>query len=76
MCPKPDSPPSFEKVMDDLQKIVRQLEGGELSLEDSLKAFEEGVRLTRACQEYLAQAQKRIEILSQNEDGTVSTRPF
>ncbi len=62
----------FEKAIDDLQALVRKLEGGDLSLEDSLKAFEDGVKLIRACQETLGSAEKRVQILTQAGD----TEPF
>ena len=49
--------------LDQLQQTVKRLESGELSLEDSLKNFEQGVRLTRLCQQHLATAEQRVEIL-------------
>ena len=68
---------TFEQGFERLQGIVKQLESGELSLEDSLKAFEQGVRLTRVCQGRLSAAEQRIELLTQvNADGTVQTQPF
>jgi exodeoxyribonuclease VII small subunit len=57
---------SFEKSLEELQAIVKRLESGELSLEDSLKAFESGVQLVRQCQEVLTSAEKRVQLLSQN----------
>lgn len=60
---------SFESSLQDLEKIVRRLEDGEMSLEESLKLFEDGVRLSRECQERLNQAERRIEILLADEDG-------
>lgn len=67
----------FEGSLEALQGIVRKLESGELSLEDALKSFEEGVKLTRQCQEYLAGAERRIELLTQaTSDGKVETQPF
>ena len=74
-----DSSPqlSFEAALDRLQQTVRKLESGELSLEDSLKSFEEGVRLTRVCQEQLKSAEQRIEVLTQmSADGKAETTPF
>ncbi len=56
--------PSFEVALDQLQSSVKKLESGELSLEDALKQFEEGVKLTRICQEYLGAAEQKIEILT------------
>ncbi|MEH6562898.1 MAG: exodeoxyribonuclease VII small subunit [Marinobacter sp.] len=66
----------FEKSLDELETLVRNLEQGELSLEQSLTAFERGVKLTRACQHALKSAEQRVEQLVQNDDGTLETRPF
>lgn len=55
---------NFEKSMTELEAIVRQLEKGELSLEESLKQFEKGIKLTRQCQEVLSQAEQKIETLA------------
>ena len=60
---------SFENSLGELEKIVRQLEDGDLSLEESLELFETGVRLSRECRERLNQAERRIEILSEDADG-------
>lgn len=60
---------SFEASLANLEKIVRRLEEGDLPLEESLKLFEDGVRLSRECQERLNQAERRIEILLRDEDG-------
>ena len=60
---------TFESSLKELEKIVGRLEDGELSLEESLKLFEDGVRLSRECQERLNQAERRIEILLKDEDG-------
>lgn len=53
----------FEAALDQLQQTVKRLESGELSLEQSLQFFEEGVRLTRLCQSQLTAAEQRVEIL-------------
>ncbi|NMT64026.1 exodeoxyribonuclease VII small subunit [Marinobacter orientalis] len=66
----------FEKSLDELEKLVRDLEQGELSLEQSLTAFERGVKLTRECQQALRTAEQRVEQLVENSDGTLQTRPF
>jgi len=66
----------FEKSLDELETLVRNLEEGKLSLEQSLAAFERGVKLTRACQQALKSAEQRVEQLVQNDDGTLETRPF
>ncbi|MGI8788043.1 MAG: exodeoxyribonuclease VII small subunit [Pyrinomonadaceae bacterium] len=60
---------TFETSLQDLEKIVRRLEAGDSSLEDSLKLFEDGVRLSRECQERLNQAERRIEVLLKDENG-------
>lgn len=60
---------SFETSLSALEKIVRKLEEGDLTLEESLKLFEDGVRLSRECQERLNQAERRIEVLSKDENG-------
>lgn len=61
--------PTFENSLKELEKIVRRLEEGDSSLEESLKLFEDGVRLSRECQERLNQAERRIEILLKDENG-------
>lgn len=66
----------FEKSLDELETLVRNLEQGELSLEQSLTAFERGVKLTRACQQALKNAEQRVEQLVQSEDGTLDSRPL
>jgi exodeoxyribonuclease VII small subunit len=60
---------NFEAGLAALEKIVRELERGDLPLEESLKLFEEGVRLSRECQERLSQAERRIEVLLSDTDG-------
>lgn len=60
---------NFEAGLAALEKIVRQLERGDLPLEESLKLFEEGVRLSRECQERLSQAERRIEVLLNDAEG-------
>ncbi len=68
--------PRFEDALGRLETIVTNLEAGELSLEDSLRLFEEGVRLTRHCATRLDEAQRRIEILTRGEGGTLKTEPL
>ena len=60
---------NFENSLASLEAIVRELERGDLPLEDSLKLFENGVRLARECQDRLNQAERRIEILMRDNDG-------
>lgn len=64
-----DKKQTFETSLKELEKIVRRLEDGDLPLEDSLKLFEDGVKLSRECQERLNQAERRIEILLKDENG-------
>jgi exodeoxyribonuclease VII small subunit len=59
---------NFEASLQELEKIVRRLEDGDLPLEYSLRLFEDGVRLSRQCQERLDQAERRIEVLLQDEN--------
>jgi exodeoxyribonuclease VII small subunit len=66
MATEKKEPVDFEKALEKLQNTVRQIEGGELSLEGALKSFEEGVSLARSCQEYLQAAEKRVETLTQS----------
>ena len=60
---------TFEASLAQLETIVKQLEQGDLSLEDSLKLFEKGVALSRECRERLNEAERRIEILLKDTDG-------
>ncbi|HEV8076771.1 MAG TPA: exodeoxyribonuclease VII small subunit [Marinobacter sp.] len=66
----------FEKSLEELEQLVRDLEHGELTLEQSLATFERGVGLTRDCQQALKSAEQRVEVLVQNSDGSFETRPF
>ena len=60
---------NFETALSALEKIVRELERGDLPLERSLELFEEGVRLSRDCQERLNSAERRIEVLLHDNEG-------
>ena len=60
---------TFESSLASLERVVRELERGELPLEKSLELFEEGVRLSRECQERLNEAERRIEVLLQDDEG-------
>lgn len=62
---------TFEASLNDLEKIVKQLEDGDLPLEKSLKLFEDGVKLSRECRERLTNAERRIEVLLQDADGNL-----
>lgn len=65
---------NFENDLEQLEKIVAALEEGGLSLDDSLKRFEEGIKLSRACEKTLTEAEKRIEILLKNSKGELEAR--
>lgn len=69
-----DKKMTFENSLQELERIVRRLEEGDSSLEDSLKLFEDGVRLSRECQERLNQAERRIEVLLKDETGNPTLR--
>ncbi len=60
---------SFESSLEALEKIVQQLENGDLPLEKSLELFEQGIKLSRQCQERLSQAERRIEVLLRDNQG-------
>ncbi|MBS3964829.1 MAG: exodeoxyribonuclease VII small subunit [Methylomonas sp.] len=66
---------SFEEAMDELEKLVEQMERGDLSLEDALKAFERGIKLTRTCQQALQDAEQKVKILLEN-NGQPTLEPF
>jgi exodeoxyribonuclease VII small subunit len=66
----------FEDCLARLEQIVGALEAGNLTLDDSLKAFEEGVAMMRQCARYLDEAERRIEILTKDESGMPRTQPF
>ena len=67
---------NFEEAILGLEEKVRLLESGNMSLDDSLKAFEEAVGLVRLCNERLESAEARVRMLVENSDGTVTDRPF
>ncbi len=60
---------SFEASLEALEQIVHELEQGDLPLEKSLELFEQGIRLSRQCQERLSQAERRIEVLLRDNQG-------
>ena len=67
---------NFESSLEELERIVRDLERGDLPLEKSLELFEQGVKLSRACQERLSEAERRIEVLTRDNHGRPMIRPF
>jgi exodeoxyribonuclease VII small subunit len=76
--PEQNGAPSanFEAQLESLEKIVRELERGDLPLERSLELFEQGVRLSRECQERLNEAERRIEVLLRDTKGRQVAVPF
>ena len=67
---------SFEQALGELEEIVRELEGGQFPLEESITAYERGVILRRHCEKKLNEAKARIETISISEDGSPQTAPF
>lgn len=66
----------FEAAMKRLEEIVAKMEGGELSLDDSLKLFEEGIKLSRQLNKRLEEAERTVEALVRDEGGSLTTIPF
>jgi len=66
----------FEEALERLEQIVCLLEDGSLGLDESLKIFDEGIRLTQACTRKLEESEKKIQILLKNEQGEKSLQPF
>lgn len=67
---------TFEDAVKQLETIVTKLEDGDIPLEESLSLFEQGVKLSRFCAGKLDQAEKKVEILLREKDGSVKTEPF
>jgi exodeoxyribonuclease VII small subunit len=68
---------NFEKKLEKLEKIVNDMEQGELSLENALKSFEEGVKLSRECSKELEEAEQKVKILvGIDSDGNAQTENF
>lgn len=72
--PKKTAAPDFESALSELEKLVEQMESGEQSLEETLKSFQQGIELTRTCQEGLKAAEQKVEqLIKQN--GKYLTEP-
>ena len=65
----------FEQSLAELESLVERMESGEMSLEDSLKAFEQGIKYTRDCQNALAKAEQKVQLLLQK-NGHMEAQPF
>jgi len=66
----------FEESLKRIEEIVKQLEQGDLTLEASLRLFEDGIKLSRLCSKQLEEAEKRVEMLLQGDGDTPETKPF
>ena len=75
MAKKSSTSPNFEAALAELEKIVEKMESGKQSLEESLKSFQRGIELTRACQQGLREAEQRVEKLVQK-NGEFATEPL
>lgn len=69
------TPPDFESALKELETLVERMEEGDLPLEQSLKYFERGIELTRACQTALKEAEQKVQILLEK-DGKLAAEPF
>jgi exodeoxyribonuclease VII small subunit len=67
---------TFEKALEQLEKIVETMESGALSLEQSLKQFEEGMQLSKYCAQKLDETEKKISLILEKGDGTIDEVPF
>lgn len=67
---------SFEEAMTKLEAEVKKLEGGNMTLEESISAFENAVKLVKMCNEKLESAERRVRLLTEGEDGQVTDLPF
>ena len=74
--PEPPKKAEFERSLARLEEIVKRLENANLSLDDAMKLFEEGVDLTRECQKQLEEAEGRVEILLKKAGGQIAAEPF
>ena len=72
----PKDEQQFDQAMADLEVIVAQLEGGQISLEEALAAFEGGIRLVRWMTQRLSEAEARVELLTRNAAGTLQLEPM
>jgi len=66
----------FEDALKKLEKIVGDLENGNISLDEALEKYEEGIRLSKVCAKKLEVAKKKVEILLKAEDGSLELKPF
>jgi exodeoxyribonuclease VII small subunit len=74
--PEPAKKPDFERSLARLEEVVRKLESPQLSLDEAMRLFEEGVSLSRVCQKQLEEAEGRVEILLKKADGKLTPEVF
>lgn len=67
---------SFEEAIDTLEDIVERLESGNLPLDDSIRQFEEAMKLIGYCEKKIASAKQKVKILTEASDGTITDAPF
>ena len=67
---------TFEQSMKQLERIVQELEDGDLPLEKAIKKFEEGIKLTKLCSEKLDETEKKISVLLKNAEGQMAEKPL
>jgi exodeoxyribonuclease VII small subunit len=67
---------TFESAMKRLESIVRELESGDLGLDEAMKKFQEGVKLSKLCSNKLDESEKKVSILLENEEGSIRVEPF
>jgi len=68
-------PMKFEEAFSRLEKVIEELEAGELTLDETLKKYEEGMAMLRICREILQKAEKKIEVLTRDEEGKLRASP-
>ena len=76
MAKKNQPEKTFEDALQRLEQVLESLEHGNLNLEESVKAFEEGVKLVRFCHDKLDEVERRVELLLKDEAGRFVTKPF
>ena len=76
MAKKDQEKKKFKDALGELENVVEQLESGDLSLEDSLAAFENGVRLVKFCNQKLSEVERKIELLVKDRDGKLQLTPL
>mgnify|MGYP001363672781 CR=1 FL=1 len=76
MARKDSTNKKFETALEDLEQVVEQLDSGDLSLEDSLAAFEKGVGLVKFCNDKLNEVEKKVELLVKDKEGKLQLKTF